>query len=326
MSADLLFRQACRLIMTLFLVVTVNFSLPRLMPGDPVITMLGQDAAAISGAEFSELRKKHGLDKPLPQQYSTYWRSLLRGDLGYSYHYRQPVTKIICQHLSWTLTLLGPVVIFASLLALLLGMTAGWKAGSCLDGLLTGGSLIIYSLPPFLISMVLLLLFSFKLQLFPLGGLSSGSGNSVSAHAADTVWHLALPVTALTLSSASSMLLVMRNSTVKQRHEDYITYAMVKGLSPWRILIVHLLRNACLPLLSLIALHIGFIVSGALVVEIVFSINGMGTLLYEAAAYRDYPLLQGCLLVLTLFVMAANTLANAAYGIIDPRISQAHSS
>lgn len=326
MYSNLLFQKTCRLVITLFIVLTINFALPRLMPGDPVITMLGQDAAAISGAAFDEIRSKHGLDKPLSEQYSAYWHSLFQGELGYSYHYRQPVTQIIRQNLTWTLTLLFPVVALSSLLALILGMAAGWKAGSALDSAITCTSLVIYSLPQFLIAMLLLTLFSFKLQLFPLGGLSSGSSGSALANAADTAWHLTLPIVALTLSATSSKLLVMRNSTIKHRHEDYVTYATVKGLSPFRVLTVHLLRNACLPLLSLIALNIGFIVSGALVVEIVFSITGMGTLLYEAAVYRDYPLLQGCFLVLTIFVVVANTLADFAYCVADPRISHLHSS
>ncbi|SCM83256.1 ABC-type dipeptide/oligopeptide/nickel transport system, permease component [uncultured Sporomusa sp.] len=324
MDTNLLFKKTCRLVITLFIILTVNFALPRLMPGDPVITMLGQEAAVISETDLGEIRSRHGLDKPLTEQYSAYWRSLSQGELGYSYHYRQPVTEIIRQHLTWTLILLCPVVALSSLLALLLGMAAGWKAGSALDKVITCGSLVIYSLPQFLMAMLLLTLFSFNLQLFPLGGLSSGSGGSALANAADTAWHLTLPLAALTLSAASAKLLVIRNSTVKHRCEDFVTYATVKGLSPCRILAVHLLRNACLPLLSLIALNIGFIVSGALVVEIVFSITGMGTLLYEAAVYRDYPLLQGCFLVLTIFVVVANTLADFAYCIADPRIS--HSS
>lgn len=326
MYTTLFFQKICRLAIALAIILTVNFALPRLMPGDPVITMLGQDAAAISGADFDEIRSRYGLDKPLSHQFLAYWHSLLQGELGYSYHYQQPVMQLIKQHLTWTLTLLLPVVVLSSLLAMFLGMAAGWKAGSALDSVITCGSLVLYSLPQFLIAMLLLILFSFKLQLFPLGGLSSGSSNSLLANAADTAWHLVLPITALTLSTASAKLLVMRNSTARHRHEAYITYALVKGLSPLRVLTVHLLRNACLPLLSLIALNIGFIVSGALVVEIVFSLTGMGTLLYEAAIYRDYPLLQGCFLVLTLFVVVANTLADLAYSIADPRIAHAHSS
>lgn len=326
MYINLLFQKTFRLIITLFIILTINFALPRLMPGDPVITMLGQESAAISEAEYNELKSKHGLDKPLSEQYSRYWHSLCEGDLGYSFHYRQAVTQVIGQHLTWTLTLLLPVVVLSSLLAIILGMTAGWKSGSALDNVITCSSLFIYSLPQFLIAMLLLTLFSFKLQLFPLGGLSSGSSSSLLSTAADTAWHLVLPIAALTLSATSSKLLVMRNSTVKHRHEDYITYAVVKGLSSFKILTVHLLRNACLPLLSLIALNIGFIVSGALVVEIVFSITGMGTLFYEAAVYRDYPLLQGCFLTLTVFVVIANTLADFAYCLADPRISHSQSS
>ncbi|SDE81972.1 ABC transporter permease [Sporomusa acidovorans] len=324
MVNTLYFQRSFRLLITFFLIITLNFALPRLMPGDPAITLLGQDAAVVTGADFAELRSKYGLDKQLWQQYLSYWQALSQGDLGYSYHCRQPVAQAIKQHLGWTLALLVPVVVFSSLLAILLGTIAGWKSGSKLDSTLTCGSLLFYSFPQFLIGMLLLKLFAFELRLFPLGGLGSGNNHSSFAYLLDTLWHLALPILALTIAATSSKLLLMRNSAAKERHEDYITYATAKGLSTCRILAVHLLRNACLPLLSQIALNIGFIVSGALVIEIVFSINGMGTLIYEAAIYRDYPLLQGCFLILTLFVVLANLLADLAYGIADPRISPSH--
>ncbi|TWH51668.1 ABC transporter permease [Sporomusa sp. KB1] len=324
MVNNLLFQKAVRFLIALFIILTINFFLPRLMPGDPAVTLLGQDAAVITGSDFTELRSKYGLDKPLSEQYLAYWQDLAQGELGYSYHYRQPVTQAIKQHLGWTLALLIPVVVLSSLLAIILGTIAGWKAGSRVDSAITCSSLFMYSLPQFLIAMLLLKVFAFELRLFPLGGLVSGNSNSTFTYLLDTAWHLVLPVLALTVSATSSKFLVLRNSVAKERYEDYITYATAKGLSTWRILAVHLLRNACLPLLSLIALNIGFIVSGALVVEIVFSISGMGTVIYEAAIYRDYPLLQGCFLILTVFVVLSNTLADLAYGIADPRISRSH--
>ena len=324
MDKHLIFLKSVRLVITLFIILTVNFFLPRLMPGDPAVLLLGQDAAVVTGTDFAELQNKYGLDKPLCQQYLDYWQALAQGEFGYSYHYRQPVIQIINQHLGWTLALLLPTVVLSALLAIIFGTIAGWQAGSKTDNILTGGSLLMYSLPQFLIAMLLLKFFAFELRLFPLGGLASGDLYSPAAYFLDTLWHLALPVLTLTLSATSSKLLIMRNSTATERKEDYIIYATAKGLSTCRILAIHVLRNACLPLLSLIALNIGFIVSGSLVVEIVFSINGMGTLIYEAALYRDYPVLQGCFLLLTVFVVFANTLADFLYGIADPRITVFH--
>jgi len=324
MYSNLLLGKVVRLLITLFIILTINFALPRLMPGDPAVMLLGQDAAVITGSDFTELKNKYGLNKTLGQQYLNYWQALAQGDLGYSYHYRQAVTQTLKQHLGWTLALLIPVVVLSSLLAIVFGTIAGWKAGSRLDSTITCSSLLMYSLPQFLIAMLLLKVFAFELRLFPLGGLASGNTDSAVSYFLDTAWHLVLPVLALTVSATSSKLLVLRNSVAKERHENYIIYATAKGLSTCRILAVHLLRNACLPLLSLIALNIGFIVSGALVVELVFSISGMGTLIYEAAIYRDYPLLQACFLILTVFVVLANTLADLVYGIVDPRISLSH--
>ncbi|WP_371366805.1 ABC transporter permease [Sporomusa rhizae] len=321
MHNNSLFQRVFQLFLTLFVVLSINFALPRLMPGDPVITLLGQDVTVVTNSNLAELRSKYGLDKSLGYQYAAYWQNLFQGELGYSSHYRQPVTETIKDHLSWTLALLMPVIAFSTLLATILGTFAGWKAGSKLDYTLTLGSLLTYSLPQFLIGMLLLKVFAFELRLFPLGGLGSGSSDSALTNFLDTVWHLTLPVLALTISATAPKLLVMRNSAAKEQQQDYITYATAKGLSTCRILSVHLLRNACLPLLSLLALNIGFIVSGALVVEIVFSISGMGTLIYEAAIYRDYPLLQGCFLILTVFVVCINTLADFLYRIIDPRIT-----
>lgn len=312
--------KVLRLVICIFIIITLNFLIPRLMPGNPVVMLLGQDVAALTQQDYAELAREYGLEKTLPMQYKEYLHSLWQGELGYSYYYRQPVAELIQRHLGWTLLLLAPALVLSSLIALFAGCLAGWRPGSRQDILSTLGTLAIYAMPQFLLAMILLSIFGFHFSLFPMGGLHSGSSTGSLALIADVAWHLALPVTVLTLSATSTKFLIMRNTVAAACHEDYVMYALAKGINEKRILFVHVLRNACLPLLNLIALNLGFIVSGALLVEVVFSINGMGTLIYQSAITRDYPVLQGCFLVLTLVVIGANTLVDIIAGLLDPRV------
>lgn len=309
-----------RLFLALFIIITLNFAIPRFMPGDPLMMTLGPDAVALSGQDYALLEKQYGLDKSLPEQYINYLRSLGEGQLGFSYHYRRPVGELLRMHVWWTLALLFPALVISSLLAVVAGSIAGWRAGSVTDLALTLLSLLAYAVPQFLLAMIFLDIFGFRLGLFPLGGLQSGGGEGDLALLGDTLRHLALPVTVLTLSAAPAKFLLLRNSVSAARQEGYVVYARAKGIGQGRIVFTHILKNACLPLLTMIALNFGFIVSGALLVEIVFSINGMGSLIYEAATYRDYPVLQGCFLVLTFFVVGANALVDMLYSVIDPRV------
>jgi peptide/nickel transport system permease protein len=170
--------------------------------------------------------------------------------------------------------------------------------------------------------MVFLDLFSYRWQWLPLGGFAPPPGGTAAGGFSlmGVARHLVLPVLVLTLSSAAAKLLVMRNAVSRARDEAYVLYTRARGVEPWRVLFIHVFRNACLPLLHLAALHLGFVVSGAVLVEVVFSINGMGSLIHEAALHRDYPVLQGSFLVLTLVVMGLNVLADLASGLLDPRV------
>ncbi|MFZ5898303.1 MAG: ABC transporter permease [Bacillota bacterium] len=320
MTLNFLMGRLLRLVLCVAIATTINFALPRLMPGNPVVAMLGQDAAALTKQDYADLMHEYGLDAPLPVQYVRYLSSLAEGELGFSFHYRQPVAELIRGHLTWTLLLLLPAVLVSSVLALFLGSLAGWRPGSAVDMFFTLGSVCMHAVPQFLLAMLFLGLFGFRLGWFPLGGCHSGTGGSGMSLAADVLWHLTLPFVVLVLSSTAMKLMVMRNAVAKAREEDYVVYAFAKGVHELRVLFVHILRNACLPLLNLVSLNLGFIVSGALLIEIVFSVNGMGTLIYQAAIHRDYPVLQACFLVLTLVVIGANTLIDLVCGIVDPRL------
>ncbi|HWR41058.1 MAG TPA: ABC transporter permease [Patescibacteria group bacterium] len=305
---------------TLFLVLTLNFFLPRLMPGDPLLLRFGADAGVTDRTMLAGLSRQYGLDQPLQQQYVAYWQALSTGDLGYSFHFRQPVSQLIADRLGWTLLMLTPALLISSLLALFFGSWAGWRAGSPLDIFLTLLALLTAACPPFLLAMLAIRLFGFEWQWFPLGGISSGTAASLSAYFADVAWHLVLPIMVLAISATAGKFLVMRSGVMSSRHDPYVTYAKIKGLSPGRILRIHILRNACLPVIGMIGLQLGYMISGALVIEVVFSLNGMGTLIYDAAVFRDYPVLQGCLLILAVFVVTVNLFIDVLYRLIDPRI------
>ena len=311
-----------RLGLCLFLVLSLNFALPRLMPGDPVLMLLGPESVALSQKSYEDLRKEYGLDRSLGEQFVRYWRELGAGRLGTSLHHRRDVASLIGEHLGRTLCLLLPAVFLSTLAAALLGTLAGWRRGSPLDLAVTSLAILGYAMPAFLTAMVLLDLLSHRLGWLPLGGLAplGGAGGSRVESMAGVLRHLVLPVAVLTAASSAAKLLVMRGSVSAARHEPYVLYARARGVEAWRVPFIHVFRNACLPLLHLTALHLGFVVSGAVLVEVVFSINGMGSLILDAALHRDYPLLQGALLVLTLVVMGLNVLVDAVSELLDPRV------
>ncbi len=311
-----------RLVMCLFIVLSLNFTLPRIMPGDPVLMLLGPEAVSLSEKTHEALRSEYGLDRPFAEQYLDYWVSLASGRFGYSFHHHRSVGSLIGDHLGRTLWILAPALLFSTLAAALLGTLAGWMRGSPLDWTVTVLALLGFAMPTFLTAMVFLDLFGFRLQWFPLGGFAPPPVDDVSGWRAiaGQLRHLVLPVAVLALASAAAKVLVMRNTVSRARDEAYVLYARAKGVATWRVVFVHVFRNACLPLLHLVALHLGFIVSGAVLVEVVFSINGMGSLIHEAALHRDYPVLQGAFLVLTLVVMGCNLLVDVLSSVIDPRV------
>lgn len=304
---------------TFFLILSLNFALPRMMPGDPIVNLLGEEAMHNDPRMIEQLRAEYGLDKPLHIQYISYLRSLAEMDLGYSIHKNLSVTELIANNLLWTLLLVFPSVLIGSILALLFGSLAGFRNNSLTDYLITALALLFYTCPPFLLAMLLLSVFAFHLGLFPLGNLTSGGREGLD-YARDVVWHLFLPAASLSLLGASYKFLVVRNSVMQIFDEQFVVAARAKGLTECGILLRHVIRNVLPPFISMVALSFGFMVSGALIVEIVFSLNGMGTLIYDAVVARDYPVMQGCFLVLTVFVMAANFAADMLYAIADPRI------
>jgi peptide/nickel transport system permease protein len=264
-----------------------------------------------------------GLDKKasLWKQYIDYWNQLLHGDLGLSFtFFPTPVSEVLKQSLPWTIALVGVTTLASFMLGTSLGVVAGWRRGSWVDGLLPATTFL-SSVPYFWLGLIAIALFAGQGSFFP----SSGGFDPGLVPAWDTIFlgsavkHSLLPAATILVSSVSGWILSMRNMMVTVAAEDYITVAHAKGLSERRVMVSYAARNALLPNVSGFALALGFIVGGTLLVEIVFSYPGIGYNLYQAVGAKDYPLMQGVFLVITLSVLVANFLADMAYLALDPR-------
>lgn len=310
--------KTVRYLIVLFVIMSLNFLLPRLMPGDPIMNILGEEAFYGSPQVLEDLKVQYGLDGPLHAQYGRYLVNFVKGDWGYSFLYMRPVLQATALHLQWTLILVLPSIILGALLATVAGALAAWYRKSKLDVGLSATFLSVYSMPHYWLAMVLLFVFGFLLGWFPLGKVSAGDTSGVS-YVLDVAWHMVLPLTVLTLSKAAYDFLVVRNSVVSIYGEDYVLMAQAKGLSQMAVLFKHALRNALAPLVTVTAIQFGAILSGALMVEIVFSWPGMGTLIYEAIGARDYPVLQGAFFIIAVCMLTANFIADMVYMWLDPR-------
>ena len=319
-SRKQIIRRIISSIICLFVVILINFFLPRIMPGNPVLMLTGQDESSMSDEKMKEYETKLGLDKPLWQQFGDYLSGLIQGDLGFSYHNNDSVSNLLKKRISSTLMIAIPALILSSLLALVLGIIMGYRKNTRLDSGVTTGFIILDAVPTFLLAMMLVTVFSFQLDIFPLGGLTSTntpSGGFLSFW--DHVWHLILPVLTVTLVSPPNKYLLIRNSVAVAKEEKYVIYAKARGLSINRIRFIHIFKNVCQSFIAMVGLNLGFLISGSMITEVIFSINGMGSLIYDAAVFRDYPTLQGCFFFIALLVIVGNILTDIICILVDPR-------
>jgi len=316
-------------IITVLVLLTLNFFLPRMMPGDPLSYLLGDPGADAPMLLTEDMRANlleyYGLDKPLGAQYWEYLSGLARGDLGWSIYYNAPVGSVILGRLKWTLFLGGTAAAIYVALGIVLGAVSTWRRGSKLD---VGLLISIFSLgswPPFFLGMLLIIFFSFKWGMFPIGGAQSAEAARIGGwkQVVDVLRHWFLPCLALVLSYLPGIYLITRNAMLSVLGEDYVRTARAKGILESLVLLRHAMPNALLPVVTTVAMRFGFMIMGTMFVEVVFAYPGMGTLIYEAGAARDYPLLQGAFLVTMVFVLALNLLADALYGWLDPRTRRA---
>lgn len=305
---------------TLMMILSMNFVIPRIMPGDPMINLLGEDAVRVDKEVLDSLRVRYRLDGPLHEQYGVYLLGLARFDFGFSIHKNLRVADLLANRIFRTLMLVLPSVVMGGGAALALGLICGLRSGSGADRWITALATCLYTVPAFLLAMVMVSVFSFHLGWFPLGSFSSGGKQGMSSWL-DIGWHLSLPVFILSILEAAFGLIIMRSAVIQVREEYFILVAHAKGLSLRALALKHVLRNVLPQFVSFMALNLGYMVGGALVIEIVFSLNGMGTLIYDAVRSRDYPVMQGAFVVLTLVMLAANLLADLVYGMADPRVA-----
>ena len=289
---------------TVFGVITLVFLLIHLVPGDPVEVMLGETARS---ADKIRLRHQLGLDRPLSSQYVRYVRSLLRADLGRSLHSWRPVRRMIVARYPATLELAGAALLFALLVAAPLGVLAAARAHSRLDAACRTVAVLGAALPNFYLGPLLILAFAIGLDWLPV----SGRGGLA---------HVVLPAVTLGTGMAAMLTRMLRSTLLERLGDEYIRTARAKGASEWRVICKHALRNAVLPVVTLLGLQTGALLAGTIITETIFAWPGIGRLLLLAIQTRDYPLVQGCMLVIALSYVLVNLGTDLLYGLIDPRL------
>ncbi|MEH3088153.1 MAG: ABC transporter permease [Microbacterium arborescens] len=318
--------RAAFYLFTAWAAITINFFLPRMLKGDPVSAYMQKNAGQISVEAERALRILFGLDQNTTvwQQYLDYWGLLFSGDLGRSFsNGLAPVGDVIASALPWTLGLVGFATIVSFLLGTATGALIGWRRGSRADAIVPI-STFFSTVPYFWLGLIAIAVFSSMLGWFPAShAYDKGSRPAFTLDfIGQVIAHGTLPVLTIVVASLGGWILGMRNMMLTVLDEDYITVAQAKGMPNGRVLWRYAARNAMLPQLSSFALSIGFIVGGTIVMEMVFSYPGVGKLLLDATTAKDYPLMQGLFLIITLAVLVANIFADIAYAVLDPRTRQ----
>jgi peptide/nickel transport system permease protein len=313
---------------TLWAALTVNFILPRLMPGNPAEAMLVRFHGRASPQAVKTMEVAFGLhtNEGIFQQYYEYLGNTLHGDFGTSLSFfPSSVGKVVMLALPWTVGLVGTATVIAFILGTLIGMLAAWRRGGIFDSLLPPVFIVISAFPYFWIGLICLLIFSLTLGWFPLGfGYELTSQINLSwSFVGEVLWHGFLPALTIVITSIGSWILTMRNTMITTLAEDYVRMARAKGLSPLRIMLNYAGRNAILPNLTGFAMSLGFVISGAIAVEIVFNYPGLGFMLLTAVDNEDFALMQGLFLLITVAVLVAILIADVVTAVLDPRTREA---
>jgi peptide/nickel transport system permease protein len=319
--ARLLTAKVGQYALVLLIALALNFLLPRFMGGDPLQFIVGEDIGRLTPAERDKIRVEYGLDLPLYAQFGNYLGDMAQGDLGWSISKKAPIGDVLKQRIPITLLLTGTALVLSTIIGVALGALAAWRRGRRSDLSILTVFMFLESMPAFWVGMLLVAIFAVNLRLLPIFGFETPYVRYEGmAKVGDIAKHLVLPVTTLTIVSVSAMFLTARYSMLTVLGEDYITVARAKGIHERWVLFRHALRNALLPVATLFMLRVGFVFSGAVVVETVFSYPGLGRLIFEAVVARDYPLLQAGFIIATFTVVAANVLVEFVYPLLDPRV------
>lgn len=312
-------RRLAQAVPLVFVIILINFFLIHAAPGDPVFVLLG---SMDTTPEFVErVRREFGLDQPLWVQFATYLKKIVSLDLGYSLRFQEPVLDLILDRLPATLLLMGTALTVSSVVGILLGAIAARRPYSVTDHASTIVALAGYSMPVFWLGQIMLIVFALHLAWFPTQGMYSLRAPSEGwGRVMDIARHMVLPVITY---SVYHLALVYRLTRVKMQETlalDFITTARAKGVPEGRVVFVHALRNAVLPVVTVIGLNFGFMLAGSVLTETVFAWPGMGRLLFDAIGARDYPVLMGLFTVLSLMVIIANVITDVIYAMVDPRV------
>jgi peptide/nickel transport system permease protein len=316
--AHYLVRRLLQMVPLLLGIAALLFLLIQLAPGDPIVALAGEYGDA---AYYDFMRAKFGLDKPVGEQLAIYLVNILQGDFGVSYRYGQPVLTVILSRLPATLLLMGSSLLLSSVLGILLGLLAARTPHSLSDLSINTLATAGYAIPVFWLAQMLILLLALHWDIFPVQGMTSARHRYEGLrYGADVLHHMALPVLALTVQQLALITRLTRTNLLEVLAQDYVRTAHAKGLPLWHVLRSHALRNALLPVLTVIGGRIGFMFTGAVLTETVFAWPGLGQLLISATLNRDFPILMGIFMLVSVAVLIANLITDIAYAIFDPRI------
>lgn len=306
---------------------TINFFLPRLMPGDPIQIMFASAGSELSLENLNALKLTFGfIDAPIGEQYLRYLQSVFTGDLGRSIKYFPlPVTELLGRALIWTVGLVGIATILSFALGTLLGVMAAWRRGTLFDSIVSLISIFSSSVPAVVVSLLVLFVFGYTLRWFPNGYAANPmlDPGFTWEYISSVIYHGTLPLLTLVIVMTGGFAVTMRNNMINLLGEDYIVMGRAKGLSDRAVMIWYAARNALLPTVSSLAIAIGTVLGGSLVTEVVFNYPGLGNTLYQAILARDYPVIQGQLLIMTGAMLVSNFIVDLSYVLLDPRLKRA---
>lgn len=299
-------------------ILVVTFAVVQAAPGDPVVAVAGESG---NDEYYAFMREKFGLDRPIIEQFWTYVTNVLRGDLGVSFVQGQEVVDLILERMPATLLLMGTAVVVSTIGGVVLGALAARRPFGPFDLGVSTGALVGYALPSFWLAQLAMLTIAFRTGWFPIQGMTDARANySGMAHYLDVAHHMVLPALVLAASEIALITRIARTGILAEMDSDYIKVAQAKGLSPTGALMHHALRNALLPVVTIVGTRIGFLFSGAVLVETVFGWPGLGRLVLSAAQTRDHPLLLGMVLLVAFSLVLSNLITDLLYARVDPRI------
>ena len=306
---------------------TINFFLPRVMPGDPVQIMFAGAGSNLSLENLNALKLTFGfIDAPMHEQYLAYLQSVFTGDLGRSIKYFPlPVTELLGRALIWTVGLVGLATLVSFTLGTFLGVMAAWRRGTLFDSIVSLLAIFSSSVPGVVISLIMLFVFGYALGWFPNGYAADPmlDPGLTWSYISSVIYHGTLPMLTLVIVLTGGFAVTMRNNMINLLGEDYIVMGRAKGLSDGNVMLWYAARNALLPTVSSLAIAIGTILSGSLIIEVVFNYPGLGNMLYQAILARDYPVIQGQLLIMTAAMLVSNFVVDLSYVLLDPRLKKA---